>query len=260
MTLQNSLTRHSPENKKRYYLLDSVRGICVLGMIVYHTLFDIVEVFEIPVTAEVLLWVNLVRDLGAALFILMSGFCFSLGRHHLRHILVLSGLGLGITLVTMLVMPEMTVYFGILSFLGAACLIMCGLEKLFLRLPPVQSAGLCFLLFFTFISVNYGYIGYGNVIVTYLPEALYRNFFTAFLGFPFSGFTSGDYFGVFPWIFAYFFGFFLYHALKGNEKAERLLCTKVPFLWKAGKPSLYIYVIHQPVVFGLAVLLKILIG
>lgn len=47
-----------------------------------------------------------------------SGMCFSLGRHPVKRGLILTGCGLIITLVTVLVMPESIVIMGVLNFFG----------------------------------------------------------------------------------------------------------------------------------------------
>ena len=53
-------------------------------------------------------------------FNLVSGMAFHLGRRHLYHSLLLNAVGTGVTAVTLLIMPEQAVWFGVLSLLGCA--------------------------------------------------------------------------------------------------------------------------------------------
>ena len=82
-----------------------------------------------------------------------------------------------------------------------------------------------------------------------LPEALYQNVLTAYLGFPPPDFGSSDYFPLIPWCFLFLTGFYL-HGLCGKQ----ILAVR----WKGiaplnliGRHALGIYMLHQPVIYGL---------
>lgn len=235
-------------------------------MIVYHTLFDVIYFFNINIDYSAYLVVSGIRDFGAALFIFLSGFSFILGHHHLRHVLVLSGIGLAISVGSYFIVPDLFILFGIFTFLGVACALMCLLNKPFSKLPPIPFAIVNALLFLVFLSVNYGYIGFGEakeyapLVIAEFPQELYRNTITAFFGFPDASFSSGDYFSLLPWIFAYFSGFFTARAVIGKPRFEKVAYIDIPFIRKTGKLSMYIYLIHQPLIYGIVMLLKTAVG
>lgn len=237
--------------RQRFYLLDGIRGICVAGMVVYHTLFDIVMLSGAEIPDAALFVFNLIRDIGASVFILISGMCFSLGEHRLRRFLILLFAGAAITGATYLFAREATVICGILSFMclsgGAAAL----LERALKKIPAVPGLIISFLLFIIMFRVNYGYLGTYSKMLFIMPSFLYRNYFTAVLGFPFNGFTSGDYYGFVPWIFVYLTGYFLWRIISHRENLQRLLRLKIPFFGFLGKYSLIIYLAHQPVIYAL---------
>ena len=52
----------------RYHLLDTVRGLCIAGMVVYHALFDCVYVFGLFSVSE--------AAMQAVLVVVISGVCF----------------------------------------------------------------------------------------------------------------------------------------------------------------------------------------
>lgn len=249
------LTAKTQQNK-RYYLLDSVRGICILGMIVYHTLFDIVAFFGVPVNASLVTVINVIRDFGACCFICLAGICIHFGKKPFKRVLLLGGASLIVSAVTFFVMPDMPIYFGILTFMAVAGLIMIPVKKYLNKLPAFPCVIVSFLLFMLTFEVSGGYIGYYDIMIVPLPDILYRNYITAFFGFPFYGFATSDYYPLLPWIFMFFFGFFLWKLMAKSEKILTLLQFRIRFLEKAGKFSLYIYMLHQPLILGILLLIN----
>ena len=49
-----------------------------------------------------------------------------------------------------------------------------------------------------------------------LPQSLYANYFTAFFGFYPDWFYSTDYFGLLPWLFLFWAGYYLHKAVGGS--------------------------------------------
>ena len=117
------------DSEKRYYFLDAVRGICILGMIVYHTLFDVVAFFGVEVSINMLSVINIIRDFGACCFIALSGICIHFGRKPLKRALIISGAGIVVSGVTFFAMPEFPIIFGILTFMGFAAFLMVFLKR-----------------------------------------------------------------------------------------------------------------------------------
>lgn len=93
-----------------------------------------------------------------------------------------------------------------------------------------------------------GYLGFGDGWVL-LPRFLYQNLFTAYLGFYPEGFFSTDYFPLVPWLFLFWSGFFLYHLI-GRERMGPLRRSICPALGWLGRHSLVVYLLHQPVLYG----------
>ena len=75
---------------KRHYLLDSIRGICILGMIIYHTLFDVVAFFGVPVTESLMVAVDVIRYFGASCFICLAGICIHFGKRPVKRLIMIS--------------------------------------------------------------------------------------------------------------------------------------------------------------------------
>ncbi len=236
--------------KKRYHLLDNLRGLTLISMIVYHAMWDLVYMFGVDIAWYDLAVGYIWQQSICWTFILLSGFCWSLGSRKLRRGFEVFGLSIVISLVTIFFMPDNLILFGVLSAIGTAMLLMIPLEKLFCKINPYLGVAVCFGLFVITRNVNMGTLGFEGWSFCTLPEAWYRNLFTAYLGFPPRDFFSCDYFSVFPWIFLYQTGYFLYRVFEKKDLLKYLSGKKFPVLAWLGRNSLIVYALHQPVIYG----------
>lgn len=232
--------------KERYFLLDALRGITLISMIAYHGMFDLVELYGVHVDwfwkTPGYVWQQSI----CWTFILLSGFCWKLGKRPLRRGILVSGCGIIITAVTYLFMPSERILFGILTFTGAAMLALAPLAKALDHIPAWAGLTGSVVLFFLTRNINSGYWGFEPLVLGKVPGGLYRGLFTAFLGFPGRGFFSGDYFSFFPWIFLYLCGYFLYEILMKWKTVQKILKYRCPVLEWPGRHSLILYMLHQP--------------
>lgn len=241
------------------HTIDTVRGICILGMILYHTLFDCVMIFGLDYSLLDNTLLSVIRDVGAACFIFLAGVCFYFEKHHFRRAIVLNVCGIIISVVTFLVMPDSPVIFGILTFMGMSGLLLYALSRFLRYVPAVPGMIISFVSFLIFFRCNYGYSGsYQNVLFQF-PDTMYRNYLTAFFGFPSNGFVSSDYFSLFPWFFIVLCGYFFGKKFLSKAQTQRLMYKKIPFVTSVGKFSLYVYMAHQPLVYGLVALIFVII-
>ncbi len=252
----------------RYRSLDILRGVTLLSMILYHTLWDLVYLYGLNApwypAAPGYIWQQSI----CWTFILLSGFCWGMGKRPLRRGITVFLGGALVSAVTLVFMPEQKVVFGILTFLGTAMLLMIPLDRLTRRLPPAIGLFLSLLLFFLTRNVNRGTLGFEGLAFAPLPEALYRNHLTSFLGFPSPDFASTDYFSLLPWLFLFMAGHFLHRlVLPAMQKyvsahpaglSGPLARLSRPFSW-LGRHSLWVYLLHQPVIYGVCTLLFALI-
>ena len=232
--------------------LDTIRGITLLSMMLYHTCWDLVFLFGKKIPGYSGLGGYVWQQSICWTFILLAGFCWSLGSHHLKRGLIVFGSGILITFVTLLVMPESRVIFGVLTLIGSCMLLLIPMEKLLLKLCAEIGLAGSFLLFLLFRNVNTGYLGFENWNILKLPDGFYENLFTTYLGFPQKGFFSADYFSLLPWFFLFLTGFYLYQLVQKNHMMEKLFSWRVPGFDVIGRHSLLIYLLHQPVVFGIS--------
>lgn len=235
--------------KKRIWELDAFRGLCLLGMVVIHFVYDLVYLYGI-FHWQYPRWFSFVQNWGGVLFILLSGICVTLGSHHIRRGLAVFGCGLVVSAVTVGMYllhfsdAGIIIYFGVLHCLGA-CMLLWGI---FRRCPDwlLVVLGLAMAVLGLYLD------GIAAVSHPYLIP----------FGFTYLGFVSSDYFPLFPHL-----GFFLLGAVLGRHlyRNRESLFPKVNdrspairFLGFCGRQSLLIYMGHQPVLAGICMLITLL--
>ena len=241
--------------KKRLHFLDALRGFLLVNMIVFHGLWNLVYLFVVKAPwftgTPGYIWQQAV----CWTFFLLSGFCWNLGRKPLKRGLTVFGGGLAVTAVTCIAMPESRIFWGVLSCLGSCMILLALAEKLLKNVPSGLGLGGSLALFLLLRNVPDGSLGFEKLSFCPLPASLYRNLFTAYLGFPPRNFFSADYFPLLPWLFLFAAGYFLFRFLNERDLNERLFSRgEVPVLNWLGRNSLIVYLLHQPVLYGLCLL------
>lgn len=251
--------------RKRYDILDLLRGLALINMIAFHTMYDIVFIFghSCPwyigkagyVWQQYICWS----------FIFISGFCLQFSKKKLRRGLIVFGAGALVTLGTLLFMPEEIVIFGVLTLIGSSMLLMIPIHDLIEKVSK-ENRNLKQLLFTMGLLVNmacfvitknitFKELGFEGVTFLKLPEDLYHcGYAMTFLGFCDQSFKSSDYFSLMPWFFLFATGYFLNRMTE--KKLDKLmifntdskLVTPLKFM---GRYSLWIYLVHQPVIYGI---------
>lgn len=222
--------------KSRIWELDAFRGVCILGMVIIHLLYDLNSAYHIPALQSSRLY-RFTLDWGAVLFILLSGICATLGRHPIRRGLTVFVGGLICSFATWLLYrlnlahKSLIIYFGILHCLGVCMLIWPLVKRLPGWLLLLLGAILC------------------------IPSAAAGTWWTMPLGFPPPDFASSDYFPLLPNL-GYFLigsglGKYLYPrktTLFPNVNTHNPLITAFTFI---GRHALLVYLLHQPVITAL---------
>ena len=153
-----------------------------------------------------------------------------------------------VTAVTLVFMPGERVIFGVLTFLGTAMLLTGVLEPLLKKVMPAVGLAVSAVLFALTYHLDERWLGFGGLRLA-LPDAWYANYFTAFFGFLPFDFYSTDYFALLPWLFLFWAGYFL-HGVVGRARMEPLRRSVCPALGWMGRHSLLLYLLHQPVIYG----------
>ena len=114
--------------KNRIWELDAFRGICLIGMVIVHFVYDLTELYGIlswnPPEGFVF-----VQQWGGVLFLLLSGICVTLGSRSVRRGLIVFASGMIVSAVTYgmyhfgFTGKSILIYFGVLHCLGVCMLL-----------------------------------------------------------------------------------------------------------------------------------------
>lgn len=238
--------------KTRIWELDALRGICILCMIVVHFVFDLNEFAGLGLTMPGCF--NFCQRYGHILFILISGICATLASRSFRRGVIVFCAGLLVTGVTLFMVcvlkfnRSLSIFFGILHLLGICMMLFPLFKKLPVWALAVLGAG--------FVVLGVWLAALEPVAVSF-PSA--QGLLLGAIGIHPAGFYSGDYFPIFPNL-----GWFLLGAVLGRtayRRRESLLPRVNSDFWLlrffrfCGRHSLWIYLLHQPVLAGLTMLL-----
>lgn len=239
------------EERKRYTLLDIIRAVAIINMVFYHAMWDITRIFGVEAawfsSDGAAVWQRSIR----LTFILVSGFCWCLSKNKLNRALTVLAASVIISGVTAIVLPESAIIFGVLSLIGAAMLVTIPLDRLFRKISPFAGVAVCLALFILTRNIPQGYIGIGSITLFDLPDSLYANLITTFFGFRMNGFYSSDYVPLFPWLFIFWLGYFLYRIFERFDLLKYLSVVSFKPLEWLGRHSLTVYLLHQPIVYGI---------
>lgn len=237
-------------SRERVYLLDVIRGVAVIGMILHHALFAVETVSELfgdPIRFAVLettaFWV--IQEVFVGAFLVVSGICTAFSRNVLRRGLIISAAAVLISLVTGVLLPALgieglQIWFGILHLFGLSML----LYGLFTALPRWTAALTAAVLFVLYLSMTATLgSGWSNALLSTMA------------GLPTRGFFSADYYPLFPYFLLFLAGTFLGPAVRDHRLPTWFYTLRLrPVEW-VGRHSLWVYLVHQPLIFGVCALI-----
>ncbi|EKD93593.1 MAG: hypothetical protein ACD_28C00111G0003 [uncultured bacterium] len=242
----------NPTSSFRYPEIDFFRFFALLGMIIFHAAFDLnfwgVTTYDLAHGA----WLALARFVQMT-FMVTTGITLVLSTRRvqarnvsyalyprLRHAVKILVAAMMVTLITWVLFGEQAVFFGVLHFYAVALLLAL----------PLLSFGVWNILFGSLILL----------FSKFFPIS-FDGLWAIPLGFYSGDFVSLDYFPLFPW-----FGIFLqgvgfaswFYKAHGRRF---VLPYSFPmrlhtFLQAIVRHSLFIYLLHQPILLGLTYFLK----
>lgn len=229
----------------RIKLLDAIRGISIIAMIFHHLLFDFEFMIHMNIPFIHSYFFSILQFIFVFLFISISGICCNFSRNNIKRGLIAFGLGMVITLVTYIFDKELTVRFGILHFLGISMILYGVFEKYLSKINFKIQLVIYSLLFVA-----------SNIILNEVNPVNVKFLFP--LGFYNLEFSSGDYFPILPYIFMFLFGSALGHIIKAGKFPKWFYEVDIPVFSFIGKYTLWIYLLHQPILYGITYLIYIL--
>lgn len=230
------------ELPKRIKLIDAVRGLCVVLMVIHHLLYDLVIFLEAPPLLFTNPFFDVLHYFFAGMFIFLSGISSRFSRSNVKRGLKVIAAALVITVVT--VFLEMPIYFGILHFLGF-CMVFYGLTNKFWDMLPAWLAPFLYIALLAASAVWVDKTGFVQAKWLWM------------FGFKYDGFYSADYFPILPWIFVFLLGTWAGKYIREGFLPDWFYTSDVPPLSAIGRRAFIIYLLHQPVLYGLVMLIRL---
>lgn len=230
------------QTSQRLWELDALRGVAIFLMVIFHFVFNLRVFFDFKEISYLEGFWYYEGRVAAIIFIMLVGVVSSLIHQREDYEVALQknsyrglrliGFGLIITLATFILTRDNTIWFGILHFLGLATLI---------------SIPLCRYKWLNIILAIILFAGYFPIRDLYTD-----NYFGLIFGVMPASFASYDHYALIPWL-----GYVLIGVALGNwiyADGKRIIKRKPTApekaLAKIGKYSLWIYLIHQPILLG----------
>lgn len=232
----------SPARQPRIEAIDLARGLALVAMAVYHFNWDL-ELFgylDPGTTAHG--WLKLLARSTASSFLILVGISLYLAhgrgirwRSFLIRLAMVAGAALAISIVTWFATPQSFIFFGILHEIALASVL--GLA--FLRLPALVT------------------LAVAAVVIAapwYARSSFFDQPWLSWAGLSSVDPRSNDYVPIFPWFGAVLVGIGLAQLAVWSGLTARLAEIRLPrtsLLRFAGRHSLVVYLIHQPILIGI---------
>lgn len=235
---------------KRVYGLDLLRGVAILIMVVYHGLFSLVYIFGVD-----LVWFRdpIFNNLGTPLiggtFTLISGISSRFSRSSLKRGLKVLAWGMVMTVATALVVPDLIIQFGVLHLMGSCMILIALLKPLLEKIPRKLGAALGTVLFvLTYNLPNGGWLGIKGLLALQITT---ENPYLFPFGLLAPDFYSSDYYPIIPWFFLFVTGWYLGSWIREGKGPKWLFTSHAGWLEFVGRHTLWVYVLHQPLLIAL---------
>lgn len=239
----------------RITLIDTLRGLALVAMATYHFTWDLEFFGYLDAGTATQGFFRIYARSIASSFLFLAGVSLVLAhfptirwRSFWKRFAIVAGAAIAISIATLAAFPNEWIYFGILHNIALSSLV--GLA--FLRLPALVTGAVVVLIAAAMI-VDY------SLAPGLLDSASFNTRFLSWLGFAEIPPRSNDYVPLFPWVAALLGGIAVARFAISMNWLPRLAAAQARpnLLSKAGRHSLIIYLVHQPVLIALVYLFSL---
>src|SRR5215216_5611007 len=240
---EESSTGHSVAKEQRFWEVDAARGVAIAMMAVYHLVYDLDNFGGYGIESTSGFWAYF-ADATASAFLVLVGISLaisysrggSLFGKYLRRGLRIFAYGMALTVV-FFVLEMGIVAFGILHLIGVSIILAYPLLRY--RLPNLFLGILVFAVGAYMMAQDVSSESPWLLPFGVVPENLFMP----------------DYRPLLPWFGVVLLGLFAGNVLYGDGKRPAVVAKRAPVvarpLLPLGRNSLFIYLIHQPILIAL---------
>jgi len=231
--------------KKRIEIIDALRGLAVTLMVIHHALYNVWAFLGGPPWLYRNPVFNFLQIIFIGLFVAISGVSSRFSRGNVERGAIVIVIAVIISYIT--VRMEMPIIFGILHLLGLL-MMFYGITRKFWDNLPRKVAPFIYIILIAASALARQFLSptSDNLIIRDILSVL---------GWRQPGFVSFDYQPILPWIFVFLFGTWVGEYIRENKFPTWFYEAKAPFFPLVGRNALLIYVAHQPILFGITMLI-----
>ena len=228
-----------PAVRARIWEVDFLRGLSIILMVGYHLLYDLGEMVGLgsflgfSTNLSTRAW-TIAQYFFAGLFVVLSGISSTLSRGNVRRGLKLLAVALLVTAATFVFDRSSTILFGILHCLAVSILV----YGLFFKNAGAAACA----------AAGAAVIGISIAIPAVLKGVPIRFDWLLPFGIHSPTLSSFDYFPLFPWFGIFLIGSALGKSVYAAKRSPISRRLPVTFVNIAGRHSLLIYIVHQPII------------
>jgi uncharacterized membrane protein len=223
---------------RRIWEIDFLRAIAIILMVIFHIVYDLNEFLGIEADYLSGFWYWEGKT-SALMFIFLAGISSGFSKNTVKRGIKILIFAMVITLVTYIFFREQYIRFGILHLLGTSMVLFPLLKKMNNVLLFISAVFIAL----TSISIK----------STLVDTSLLLPF-----GVMYRGFVTLDYYPISPYLSVFILGILAYKMYYYKGQSIFKFHYKNEYLSIISKNSLAIYLIHQPVLVGMAIMINFL--
>jgi len=223
---------------RRIWEIDFLRAIAIILMVIFHIVYDLNEFVGLDIDYLSGFWYWEGKT-SALMFIFLAGISSGFSKNTVKRGIKILIFAMLITLVTYIFFREQYIRFGILHLLGTSMV-------LFPLLKKMNNI----LLFISAVFIVLTAISIKSILV---DTSLLLPF-----GVMYRGFVTLDYYPISPYLSVFILGILAYKMYYYKGQSIFKFHYKNEYLSMISKSSLAIYLIHQPVLVGMAIVINFL--
>jgi len=229
------------EKKERIVIIDALRGLAVSLMVIHHALYNMAVFLDAPWWFYRNPVFNVLQTIFIGLFIIISGISSRFSKGNIERGAIVFVVAVIVTYVT--VRMEMPIYFGILHLLGFLMIFYGLTRKLWDKIPGKVAPCIYGLLIIAGI--------YALKSLSPSSDNLVVRDLLSILGWRQAGFINYDNQPILPWIFVFLLGTWVGAYIKDRKFPKWFYEVRVPVFPFIGRNALLVYILHQPVLYGI---------
>lgn len=248
-----------PRTRRRICLLDELRGFSIILMVFFHAFYLIGWEYHVDFCRTLFDFFSPAQPVFAGLFIFICGISCNLSHNNWKRGVLLAAAAALLSAVLWcavwwrMLSAGSVIWFGILHLLAVSILLYTLLRPVLKYIPPLLGLLLCLILFILCYHIPHGQGGWFGIrgwFTLAIPAAATDHpLLYAFGLCPVS--QCGDYFPLLPWFFCFLGGSFTGVWATRGQFPKWMYRNRFPWVATVGRHTLWIYLLHQPVLYVL---------